>query len=83
MQEDNEAVENNELGHWEALAQKHWAKPLKSNKGVKPDLVRKEIWDVLEAESFEFRSLLQLEGLQLLERSREAPCRQNQPLTPD
>ena len=36
---------------------------------VKPDVVKKEIWDVLEREDFPHRSLLILENLQILERS--------------
>lgn len=53
---------------WTQLARKHWAKPVKTRK-VKPDVIKKEIWDVLEKEGFQFRSLLILESLQLLEKS--------------
>ena len=52
---------------WIQLAQKHWLKPSKSGK-VKPEVIKNEIWDVLEAEGFLFRSLLQLEHSQLLEK---------------
>lgn len=52
---------------WTQLAQKHWLKPSKSGK-VKPEVVKNEIWDVLEAEDFPLRSLLPLEHSQLLEK---------------
>ena len=52
---------------WTQLAQKHWSRPSKSGK-VKSEIIRNEIWDVLEAEDFLFRSLLQLENSQLLEK---------------
>ena len=51
------------------LAQQHWLKTKKSAKvKVKPDMLKNEIWDVLEREDFAFRSLLVLENLQILER---------------
>lgn len=34
---------------------------------VKPDVLKSEIWDVLEKEDFAFRLLLKLENLQILE----------------
>ena len=52
---------------WIQLAQNHWLKPSKSGK-VKSEVIKNEIWDVLEAEDFLFRSLLQLEHSQLLEK---------------
>ncbi|KAL8774528.1 MAG: hypothetical protein Q9209_000901 [Squamulea sp. 1 TL-2023] len=52
--------------HWTQLARKHFNKPVETTK-VKPDVIKKEIWDVLENEGFQFRSLLMLESLQLLE----------------
>ncbi len=59
-----------EEGHWAQLAQKHWPKPANKSKKVKADIIKREIWDVLEGEAFDFRSLLQLESLQLLEKYR-------------
>lgn len=53
------------------LARKHWLKPAgKAAKAVKvkPDVLKKEIWDVLEKDDFPYKSLLILENLQLLER---------------
>lgn len=51
------------------VANKHWLKSKKSAKvNVKPDVLKKEIWDVLEKENFAYRSLLVLENLQILER---------------
>ena len=52
---------------WTQLAQKYWLKPLKSGK-VKPEVIKNEIWDVLEVEDFPLRSLLPLENSQLLEK---------------
>lgn len=53
------------------LARKLWLKPAgKAAKAikVKPDVLKKEIWDVLEKEDFPYSSLLTLEKLQLLDR---------------
>ncbi|SLM35489.1 dead helicases superfamily protein [Lasallia pustulata] len=52
--------------HWALLARKHWLKGSKSKK-VKPEVIKSELWDTLEAESFDFRSVLLLENLHLLE----------------
>lgn len=52
---------------WTQLARKHWGSTVKSRK-VKSEVVKNEIWDVLDNEGFPFRSLLILENLQLLER---------------
>ncbi|KAI0191233.1 intron-binding protein aquarius [Xylaria flabelliformis] len=51
------------------LAKQHW---LKTTKGaakvkVKNDVLKREIWDVLEKDAFAYKSLLVLEGLQTLE----------------
>lgn len=70
IQEDDSSVEH----VFVQLAKKHWLKPTTSKKvattkvKIKPDVLKKEIWDVLEAEDFQFQSLLLLENLQLLER---------------
>jgi intron-binding protein aquarius len=52
------------------LAKENWLKP--SKKGakvkVKADILKTEIWDVLQQENFAFKSLLVLENLQILER---------------
>lgn len=53
--------------YWAQLAKKHWPNTAKSKK-IKPEVIKKEIWDVLEQEAFHFRSLLMLENLQLLEK---------------
>lgn len=52
------------------LAQKYWLKPSKKTTKVKvkPDVLKNEIWDVLEQEGFTFKSLLALENLQILEK---------------
>lgn len=51
---------------WTQLARKHWLGSAKL-KRVKNDVVKIGIWDVLEKENFQYRSLLILESLQLLE----------------
>lgn len=55
---------------FEELAKKHWLKSTKKQTKVKvkPDVLKSEIWDILEKEDFEFRSLLALENLQILEK---------------
>jgi intron-binding protein aquarius len=52
------------------LAKKHWLKTSKKSTKVKvkQDVLKNEIWDVLEQEDFAFKSLLVLENLQILER---------------
>jgi intron-binding protein aquarius len=52
------------------LAKNHWLKSSKKMAKVKvrPDVLKTEIWDVLEKEDFAFKSLLVLENLQILER---------------
>jgi intron-binding protein aquarius len=52
------------------LARKHWLKPSKKTTKVKvkPDVLKTEIWDVLEKDDFKFSDLLSLENLQVLER---------------
>jgi intron-binding protein aquarius len=58
LQEDN---------HWVNLARTHWLKKAKVRK-VKQDVIKKQIWDPLEAEGFPLRSLLTLENLNILEK---------------
>lgn len=53
--------------HWAVLARKHWLKPTNFKK-VKSEVIKSGLWDALEAENFEFRSLLLLENLHLLEK---------------
>lgn len=52
------------------FAKEHWLKT--SKKGtkvkVKADLLKREVWDVLQKENFAFKSLLVLENLQILEK---------------
>lgn len=52
------------------LAKKYWLKTTKrtTKVKVKQDVLKNEIWDVLENEGFPFRSLLVLENLHILER---------------
>lgn len=69
MDADNQSERLDVIGeiHWAVLAKKHWFKPVRSRK-VKNEFLKTELWDVLEQESFEYRSLLILESLQLLEK---------------
>lgn len=52
------------------LAKKHWLKTTKKSTKVKvkPEVLKKEIWDVLEQDDFSYKTLLVLENLQILER---------------
>ncbi|PWY64762.1 DEAD helicase superfamily protein [Aspergillus heteromorphus CBS 117.55] len=52
---------------WVRLAKTHWLEGSKARK-VKQDVIKKDIWDPLEAEGFSFRSLLTLENLNILEK---------------
>ena len=65
------------------LAKTHWLKASKkpTNVKVKPDLLKSEIWDVLEKEDFAFKSLLTLENLQILERYGTSSLSDKLPLT--
>ncbi|EHL03551.1 putative Intron-binding protein aquarius [Glarea lozoyensis 74030] len=51
------------------LARTHWLKPSKKTTKVKvkPDVLKTEIWDVLEKDDFKFSDLLSLENLHILE----------------
>ncbi|KAI9872843.1 MAG: hypothetical protein M1830_001128 [Pleopsidium flavum] len=59
-------IVNNGVDHWTQIANEHWLKTSRSKK-VKPDVIKRDIWDVLEKGGFESKSLLALENLQLLE----------------
>jgi intron-binding protein aquarius len=52
------------------LAKKYWLKPSKKSTKVKvkPEVLKTEIWDILEQGNFKFSDLLSLENLQILER---------------
>ncbi|KKK23443.1 DEAD helicase superfamily protein [Aspergillus ochraceoroseus] len=52
---------------WVQLAKTHWLEASNVRK-VKHDVIKKDIWDPLEAENFSFRSLLTLENLNILEK---------------
>ncbi|KAK7433077.1 hypothetical protein QQZ08_000006 [Neonectria magnoliae] len=51
------------------VARKHWLKPSKkpTKPKVKNDVLKQSIWDQLEREGFQYKSLLLLESLQTLE----------------
>lgn len=59
------------------LAKKHWLKSSKkmAKVKVKADVLKAEIWDVLEAENFAFKSLLLLENTQVLEKYAPLRCK--------
>ncbi|KAL2866851.1 RNA helicase aquarius [Aspergillus lucknowensis] len=52
---------------WVELAKTHWLGRSNTRK-VKHDVIKKDIWDPLEASNFSFRSLLTLENLNVLEK---------------
>lgn len=52
---------------WVKLAKTHWLSTSNVRK-AKQDVIKKEIWDPLEAEGFNVRSLLTLENLSILEK---------------
>lgn len=52
---------------WVKLAKTHWLETAKVRK-VKQDVIKKDLWDALEAERFNLRSLLILENLNILEK---------------
>ena len=52
--------------YWYDLAKKHWSNQVRPGK-VKAEVIKKDIWDRLENDGFDFRSLVALENLQLLE----------------
>ncbi|CAO2647974.1 Nn.00g088960.m01.CDS01 [Neocucurbitaria sp. VM-36] len=53
--------------HFAQIARKNWLTTKKTPR-VRPEVVKKELWDELEASDFTYSSLLILENLQLLER---------------
>lgn len=53
--------------HFAQVARKNWLAAKKTTK-VRPEVVKKELWDQLESVDFAYSSLLILENLQLLER---------------
>jgi intron-binding protein aquarius len=53
--------------HFAQVARKNWLSAKKTPK-VRPEVVKKELWDELENVDFAYSSLLILENLQLLER---------------
>lgn len=57
-------------GEFATLARQHWLKTTKraTKVKVKHDVLKREIWDALEKDGFQFKSLVALEGLQTLER---------------
>ncbi|KAG9243785.1 DEAD helicases superfamily protein-like protein [Calycina marina] len=57
-------------GAFEDLARKLWLKATKKQTKVKikPEVLQTEVWDVLEKDHFNYRSLLALENLQILEK---------------
>lgn len=60
-------VDFREDSPWVKLAKAQWLDVKKVRK-VKPDVIKKQLWDPLEAEGFSTRSLLILENLNILEK---------------
>lgn len=65
--DSSKSAKHDEQSHWSLLAQKYWRNSVKTRK-VKNEVIKNELWDVLEQESFECGSLVILESLQLLEK---------------
>ena len=68
---ENDAPNVDELGdegHWTLLARQHWSKSVEPRK-IRQEVIKKDIWERLQSENFEIRSLVVLENLQLLEKS--------------
>ncbi|MCJ1472770.1 hypothetical protein MMC13_001419 [Lambiella insularis] len=61
-------MENENELHWNKLADDEWSRPSARARRVRNEVVKGEIWDVLEKEDFNFRSILILDNLQLLEK---------------
>ncbi|KAL9122845.1 MAG: hypothetical protein Q9187_000602 [Circinaria calcarea] len=53
---------------WYQLAENVWSKSSSQPRKVRSEVIKTEIWDVLEKEDFDSRSLFQLENLQLFEK---------------
>jgi intron-binding protein aquarius len=62
-------------GEFASLAKQHWLKTSKrtTKVKVKNDVLKREIWDAIEKDGFQYKSLLALESLQTLERSVDIP----------
>lgn len=60
------AVDFREDSPWVQLAKAHWLE--KKVRKAKPDVIKQQLWDPLEAEGFNSRSLLILENLNVLEK---------------
>ena len=61
-------MESHDEEQWKQLAEAQWSKPSAKVRKVRQEVVKTEIWDVLEKEGFTFHSLLILDNLQLLEK---------------
>lgn len=59
-------VDFREESPWVQLAKAHWLNT--KVRKAKPDVIKKQLWDPLEAEAFNSRSLLILENLNILEK---------------
>ena len=62
-------MESEEELRWKRLADNHWLKDTTRARKINPEVLKQDIWDVLEKEDFNTRTLLILDHLQLLERS--------------
>jgi len=54
---------------WRNVAESHWQTGSARACKVRPEVVKQEIWEVLEKEEFAYRNLQELDNLQLLEKS--------------
>lgn len=61
------AAETHQDNQWAPIAKKHWLGKARVPKKVKNDVIKSELWDVLERDGFRYGALLALEGLQAVE----------------
>ncbi|KAB5570757.1 P-loop containing nucleoside triphosphate hydrolase protein [Coniochaeta sp. 2T2.1] len=65
----DDVTEGEGQGEFASVAKQHWLKASKrtTKVKVKNDVLKREIWDAIEKDGFQLKSLLALEGLQTLE----------------
>lgn len=68
-------MENEGDLQWRNVAKSHWLASSAKARKVRPEVMKEEIWDVLEKEEFGYRHLQELDNLQLLEKSVIAKLR--------
>ena len=62
-------MENEGDIRWRSVAESNWLTSSAKARKVRPEVVKQEIWEILEREEFGYRHLQELDNLQLLEKS--------------